>query len=291
VGAVPAWPSSFSPEATSHSHHPHPHQPDASAESLAAAAEALGWFERSFVPLPLPVPSSPAQDDSAPVKPEQSALCRELVDWTLRSSSLPACPALPASAPATATSLPVESWWSERDVLVLVRRLGRSERLQRALSFLWQVRRRDKLRAKRALEAAEAARNAVEHSLGMLANAKKTAPAPAAAKAAGPTTPATPGTPGQAGGSAAAVALLLSLPDYAHSPYALPAAPHSLSPPASVPAALLGCDSALAALRRASVPARVSEDAFWSCYFAHLFDELQAYLAHRRGDFAPSPVE
>jgi hypothetical protein len=172
--------------------------------------------------------------------------------------------------------------WDESAVGALVLRVSRSERLGRALAFLWLQRRRDKLRAQQQRAEEEQRKRIMETSLGVLAGAKSSAKKPAtAAAAAAVATTTTPGSSNNSPNHATSqshTSLLLSLPDYAASPYALAAVP--LAPPESVPSALLSVDSALANLRHTCVPARVTEETFWNTYFAHVQDELQAYLTH-----------
>jgi hypothetical protein len=254
---------------------------------LAAAAEALAWAERSYVPVALP----PSPNIALAHRPELSQLWQDLVEWSLQCtfllssamhSSVNAGQSVAAAA-QTAHSHQIPLSWDESAVGAVVLCVSRSERLGRALAFLWLQRRRDKLRALQQRAEGEQRKSLMENSLGMLAGAKSAVKKPAAAAAAVATT--TPVSSNHSSSHAAGhisshASLLLSLPDYVSSPYALAAVP--LAPPESVPSALLSVDSSLASLRHACVPARVTEETFWNTYFAHVQDELQAYLTHAR---------
>ena len=226
---------------------------------LAADAEALAWFERSFAPWVSSFPPLVAPTSDASLSPATSMLCLSLVEWATQCT-----PKL-----GVIGSLK----WQAPEVCLLVLRLSRSDRLARSLAYLSALRRRDKIRARMAKEKEEAARELLGASLGKLM-AAKTGGTPSSAAAA-----ATPSGSSASAPTAASPSLLLSLPDLSHTPYAWlsPAVP----PPASAPAALLDFDAGLGVLRLATVPARVSEQPFWDCYFGCMSEELSAYLASK----------
>jgi len=246
---------------------------------LAAAAESLAWAERSYVAVALP-----ANPTVLPHRPDLSQLWLTLVEWSLKCSFVSAHaheqPGVPLVELA-ARMPPAAFSWDESAVGAIVLRVSRSERLGRALAYLWLLRRRDKIRVLQAKAAEEERKAAMENSLGMLAGAKTGATAPGAKKPGTPNiaTPGSSNSPGNGAGSNT-TALLLSLPDYEASPYVLAKPP--LSPEDSVAGRLLEVDASLASLRHGCVPARVKEETFWSTFFAHVHDDLAAYLAHQR---------